>query len=65
LASVSTELGLILSHFASFLLKMGKLLLLSLLAASLESVLAGWDSPEYKNFYNVPLPIAPIKQPKA
>ncbi|PVH83779.1 hypothetical protein DL98DRAFT_585247 [Cadophora sp. DSE1049] len=48
-------------HFYS----MGKLSLLALLAASLESVIAGWDSPEYKNFYSVPLPIAPIKQPKA
>ncbi|KAH7407358.1 Cupredoxin [Cadophora sp. MPI-SDFR-AT-0126] len=44
---------------------MGKLSVLALLAAGLESVLAGWQSPEYKNFYSVPLPIAPIKQPKA
>jgi hypothetical protein len=27
-------------------------------------VLAGWQSPVYQNFFSVPLPIAPIKQPK-
>ncbi|KAH8646039.1 Cupredoxin [Tricladium varicosporioides] len=44
---------------------MGKLSVLALLVASIEAVTAGWDSPVYQNFFSVPLPIAPIKQPKA
>ncbi|KAH6672908.1 Cupredoxin [Halenospora varia] len=44
---------------------MGKFLVLALLAASIEAVAAGWDSPVYQNFFNAPLLIASIKQPKA
>ncbi|ORY04865.1 Cupredoxin [Clohesyomyces aquaticus] len=35
-----------------------------LLGLAIQSVSAGWFSPVYKNFFSVPLPVAPIKQPK-
>jgi bilirubin oxidase len=36
-----------------------------LLGFAAQSVSAGWFSPVYKNFFSVPLPIAPIKQAKS
>lgn len=35
-----------------------------LLTLAVQSVSAGWFSPVYKNFFSVPLPVAPIKAPK-
>jgi FtsP/CotA-like multicopper oxidase with cupredoxin domain len=44
---------------------MAVLVIAVLLSLAVESAIAGWFSPVYKNFYSVPLPIAPIKAPKA
>ncbi|KAL2070242.1 hypothetical protein VTL71DRAFT_13268 [Oculimacula yallundae] len=43
---------------------MSKFWISILIACSLDAVKAGWQSPIYQNFFSVPLPIAPIKQPK-